>query len=261
MATTKVLIERRGDVTVLRLNAPETLNAVSAPMIEQLSWAFEAAALEARAIVLTGVGRAFCSGAGLNDGLAGGDLGEPDLGLTLETHINPLMSQLRALPIPWIAAVRGAAAGVGCSIALAADLVLAGETAYFLQAFARIGIIPDGGSSHLLARGASRVRAMEMMLLGDKVPAAQALDWGLINRVVPDDRLDDESLALATRLAAGPTKAYGLIRRLAWDGLDSDWETALRLERDLQKAAGRTRDAGEGVAAFLEKRPARFEGR
>jgi len=171
------------------------------------------------------------------------------------------MNKLRGLEIPWITAVRGPAAGVGCALALAGDLIVASETAYFLQAFVRIGIIPDGGSSYLLTRALSRAQAMEMMLLGEKIPAQQALAWGLVNRVVADDALDDAALELATRLAQGPTRAYASIRKLAWSALDSDWDSTLRLERELQKHAGRTEDAAEGIKAFLEKRPAQFLGR
>lgn len=262
MAFEKLEIEQQDALTILRLNDPDRLNAVSIQMIEELDEALDQAVRSSRAIILTGVGRAFCSGAGLNDGLgAGSDPEGPDFGASLESHINPLMTRLRNLSIPWIAAVRGPAAGVGCSFALAADMTIASETAYFLQAFARIGLAPDGGSSHLLARGLTRARAMEMMLLGDRVPAQQALEWGLINRVVPDDQLEGAAIELATRLANGPTRTLGLIRKLAWEALDSDWESALRNERNTQRIVGRTHDAGEGIKAFLEKRPARFEGR
>jgi 2-(1,2-epoxy-1,2-dihydrophenyl)acetyl-CoA isomerase len=185
------------------------------------------------------------------------DLAE-DLGLILETHVNPLMSQLRALPVPWLAAVRGAAAGAGCSIALAADLVVASEDAYFLQAFVRIGLVPDAGSSYLLSRIGSRVRAMEMMLLGERVPAARALEWGLINRVVSSETLDETALELAQRLAAGPTRTLGAIRDMAWTAADSNWQTTLQLERMAQNRIGRTADAREGISAFLQKRKPRF---
>lgn len=255
MSFDKIELECLDQVSILRLNDPGVLNAVTTQMIEELDRALDIAISQSRVIILTGAGRAFCAGADLNAGL-----GDDDFGLVLETHINPLMTKLRGLPTPWIASVRGPAAGVGCSFALAADLVIASETAYFLQAFVRIGIVPDGGSSHLLMRGLSRVRAMEMMMLGDKIPARQALEWGLINRVVADDALDQTAMEFAARLANGPTRAYGLIRRLAWSALDSTWEAALGLERELQKVAGRTQDAGEGVAAFLAKRSANFFG-
>jgi 2-(1,2-epoxy-1,2-dihydrophenyl)acetyl-CoA isomerase len=170
------------------------------------------------------------------------------------------MTRLRNLPIPWISAVRGAAAGVGCSLALAGDLVVASETAYFLQAFARIGLVPDGGSSYLLTRSIGRARAMEMMMLGDRISAAKALEWGLISRVTPDSDLDTAAYELAARLAKGPTKTLGLIRKLGWTAVEADWPTALKTERELQQIAGQTPDCKEAIAAFREKRPARFTG-
>jgi len=260
MASRKVLLELRGDVAVVTLNAPEILNAISLPLLEELDQAITEAAGCARAMLLTGAGRGFCSGAELN-GVLDSDGGAPDFGRELETHLNPVMRKLRALPIPWISAVRGPAVGAGCALALAGDLIVASDTAYFIQAFARVGLVPDGGSTHLLARGTTRVRAMEMMLLAEKTPAAQAVLWGLINRVVPDDQLDSVAMELAARLAAGPTRSYALIREAAWRALDSGWEEALALERQNQSLACATRDAAEGIAAFVEKRPAQFIGR
>lgn len=261
MANQTVALERRGDVAVITLNDPETLNAITLDMLEALTAAIGQAAGEARAMVLRGAGRAFCAGAALKGALERGGGGAPDFGAEVESHLNPLMRQLRALPIPWIAAVRGPAVGAGCSVALAADLIVASETAAFIQGFARVGLVPDGGSTHLLARGTTRVRAMEMMLLGDKVSAVQAVDWGLINRVVPDDQLETAALELAQRLAAGPTRAYAMIRDAAWRALDSGWEEALRRERENQSLACATEDAAEGLAAFVEKRVPRFQGR
>jgi 2-(1,2-epoxy-1,2-dihydrophenyl)acetyl-CoA isomerase len=251
----KIATERRGDVGVIRLNDPATLNAVSVQMIEELTSAIDAFETTARAILIIGTGRAFSSGANLGE-----DTDHSDFGLSLEQHVNPFMTRLRDLSIPWISAVRGAAAGVGCSLALAADLVVASETAYFLQAFARIALVPDGGSSYLLARTIGRARAMEMMLLGDRVSAAKALDWGLISRVTPDGDLETAALELAERLANGPTKTFGLIRKLGWAAVDADWPTALKTERQLQQIAGRTPDCKEAIAAFREKRAARFTG-
>ena len=170
------------------------------------------------------------------------------------------MRTLRDLPIPWISAVQGAAAGVGASIALSADLIVAGENAYFLQAFRRIGLVPDGGATWLLSQAVGRVRAMELMLLGEKLPADKARAWGLINRVVPDDQIQSTALALASDLAAGPTRALGMIRQAAWAATSSDLDTALQTERTLQTQAGQTADFAEGVRAFFEKRPARFTG-
>jgi 2-(1,2-epoxy-1,2-dihydrophenyl)acetyl-CoA isomerase len=263
MSSSAVEIERDGDVGLIWLNDPATLNAMDTDMAEAIDAALDTLGASARCLVVSGRGRGFCSGGKLAGGGLSGDGPAPDeidVGATLESHINPLLTRLRNLPIPWISAVRGAAAGVGCSLALAGDLIVASETAYFLQAFSRVGLVPDGGSSFLLTRAAGRARAMEMMLLGDKVPAAQALEWGLINRVVADADLEATALKLAHRLAAGPTRTLGMIREVVWTGAEASWSEALDAERRLQRDAGRTADFGEGVLAFLEKRPARYTG-
>lgn len=256
-----IQITLENDIAVVRLNDPDTLNAVTVEMIEGLDRALDQVASGARAMVLTGAGRAFCSGANLGAGLGetADDPAQSDAGAVLESHINPLMTRLRHLPVPWISAVRGAAAGVGASLALAADMIVASETAFFLQAFSRIGLVPDGGSSHLLIRTLGRPRAMELMLLGDRLPAAKALEWGLINQVAPDAEMDARALELAARLAQGAA-SLGLIRRLAWTAVDGDWSDTLALERDLQRAAGRTEDHQEGLSAFQDKRSPRFRG-
>jgi len=260
MSYRKIELVLNDGVALVRLNEPETLNALSTEMSSEVSAALAELGATARALVLTGSARGFCSGARLTGaGMALGDEGV-DVGGALDTHYHPLMRQLRELPIPWVSAVNGAAAGIGCSLALAADLIVAGESAYFLQAFRRIGLVPDGGSTFLLAKAAGRVRAMEMMLLGEKLPAAKALEWGLINRVVPDAEVEAAAMTLAGELAAGPTVALGLIRKAAWAALESSWDEALDLERALQRQAGRTNDFLEGVTAFREKRPARFKG-
>ncbi|MDZ4068757.1 MAG: enoyl-CoA hydratase-related protein, partial [Tabrizicola sp.] len=206
-------VEYRGRVGILRLNRPSALNAMSVKMTQEIIEALPLIESSARALVIMGAGRAFS---------AGGDLeafpeGSPDvdMGLILETHVNPFMTQLRDLSIPWITAVHGAAAGMGCSLALAADMIVASENAYFLQAFSGIGLVPDGGSSYLLTRTLGRPRAMEMMLLGERIGAAKALEWGLINRMVSEDQLEAEALSLAERLANGP-KSLSQTRRLVW---------------------------------------------
>lgn len=250
-------IEYRDRIAILRFNQPGTLNAMSEDMAKEVVRAVDEIEGSARALIVTGAGRAFCSGADL--GKVPDNPSELDFGEALEKYINPLMSRLRNLTIPWITAVHGAAAGVGCAIGLAGDMIVASESAYFLQAFTRIGLVPDGGSTHLLARTIGRPRAMEMMLLGEKIPAATALQWGLVNRVVPDDALEAEALALAQRLANGP-RSLALTRAMVWHAIDADWQSALATERREQKIAGHSADAAEGIAAFLQKRKAAFIG-
>ncbi|WP_375383098.1 enoyl-CoA hydratase-related protein [uncultured Sphingomonas sp.] len=260
MSDPTLQLEWKGDVAIVRLNDPTTLNAITLGNIAAFAEALDAVEARARAMIVTGAGRAFCSGANLSGGM-GDDVApeEFDAGSALETHINPLMQRLHDLRLPWITAVRGAAAGAGASLALAGDMIVASETAYFLQAFARIGLVPDAGSSHLLVRTIGRPRAMELMLLGEKLPAQTALAWGLINRIVPDDKLEADALALAQRLAAGPASLRA-IRQVAWRAVDADWQEALSAERSLQLGAGRSADYREGVAAFQGKRAARFVG-
>ena len=261
MSYEKITVDTVGDVAIVRLNDPAALNAVSLRMIDEINDALDVEVGRSRALILTGTGRAFCAGANLGGGLSiVGEDGLADTGASLESHVNPLMNRLRGLSIPWISAVRGPAAGVGCSLAVAADIAVASETAYFLQAFVRIGLVPDGGSSWLLTRAVGRARAMEMMLLGERIPAAQALEWGLIARVVADGELDDAALKIAQGLAEGPTRSLAMIRQAAWAAADDDWEQVLANERRLQRDAGNTQDHAEGVAAFQEKRAARFTG-
>lgn len=247
------------DVAIVAMNDPETLNAASLEMVDEILSAFEVATAHARSIVLTGRGRGFCTGANLGGTLKPDEPGY-DAGLFLETHYNRLMQGIRSLSLPIVTAVNGPAAGIGAAIALAGDLIVAGRSAFFLQAFARIGLVPDGGSSFLLLRAVGRARAMEMMLLGERIGAQQAADWGLINRLVDDDQLMSEALGLAQRLAQGPTIALSMTRRLAWTAMERSFDEMLYQERELQRTAGRTSDHREGVAAFFEKRDARFSG-
>lgn len=262
----KITLEVTDGVALITLNDPATLNAAGLEMGEELISALASLALgavEARAVVLTGAGRGFCSGANLSGGGAPGRLmeadGKPDAGRALESVYNPLVTALRNLPLPIVTAVNGAAAGVGCSIALMGDLIVAAESAYFLQAFRRIGLVPDGGSTYLLPRMIGKARAMEMMLLGDKLPAKTALDWGLVNRCVPDAELMPTAMGLAQELATGPM-ALGLIRKLVQESLDASWSEQLHAERMGQRAAGKSADFAEGVSAFLHKRAAKFTG-
>jgi 2-(1,2-epoxy-1,2-dihydrophenyl)acetyl-CoA isomerase len=269
MSYQKIKVGREGDVAVITLADPATMNALGVDTAAELLAAYKEAvvgATPARAILLTGEGRGFCSGANLQPrGSGGGGAsvdgdGRPDAGSALETVYNPLVTYIREASVPLVTAVNGAAAGVGCSLALLGDLIVAGESAYFLQAFRRIGLVPDGGSTYLLPRAIGRARAMEMALLGERVPAAQALEWGMINRVVADAELAATGLALASALATGPA-SLGLSRQILWASLDADWPSQLHRERLAQKTAGKTADFGEGVRAFLEKRPAAFSGR
>jgi len=257
----KVKYERDGNVAIITMSDPATLNAIDVEMSDELKAALTQACDEARCVLLTGEGRAFSSGANLNTPRTNVDeQGRIDVGGRLESHFNPLVTQMRDLPIPWISAVNGVAAGIGCSFALLADLIVASESAYFLQAFRRIGLVPDGSATYHLPRMVTRARAMEMMLLGEKLPAAKALEWGLINRCVPDAELMATANALAHELAEGPTKTLGLIRKLGWASQDALWAEQLQNERESQRAAGHTEDFREGVAAFLQKRKAEFKG-
>jgi 2-(1,2-epoxy-1,2-dihydrophenyl)acetyl-CoA isomerase len=260
MTYSKIKYELVDNVARVTLSDPGTLNAIDETMVIELTAAFGRAAGEARAALLTGEGRAFCSGANLAAGGKPGPDGKVDAGAPLEKHYNGFVTLLRDLPIPFITAVNGVAAGAGASFALMGDLILASESAYFLQAFRRIGLVPDAGATYILPRMTSRVRAMELMLLGEKLPAAKALEWGLINRCLPDAELAPAANAMALELANGPTRALGLIRRLAWTSLDADWASQLWAERKSQREAGHGSDFIEGVSAFLQKRPAKFTG-
>jgi len=261
MDYTKIKLSVEDGVAIIAFNDPATMNAAGVDTAEQLTHAFKAVAegeVIARAVVLTGEGRGFCSGANLSSRSAGS---EPrDAGSSLETIYNPLVTMIRDYPLPIVTAVNGAAAGIGCSFALLGDMIIAAESAYFLQAFRRIGLVPDGGSTYLLPRMIGRARSMEMMMLGDKIPAPKALEWGLINRCVPDAELMVTALKFAGELAAGP-KSLAMIRKLVWRSLDSAWAEQLQAEAVIQSQAGKTADFAEGVAAFLQKRPAAFTGR
>ncbi len=251
-------------VGVITLNDPGTLNAAGLEVMEGLTSAFgrflgdEAV----RAIVITGEGRGFCSGANLSGGGSGGgparDTSGPNQGL-LRTY-NPFVSMMRRSPKPTVAAVNGVAAGVGVSLALACDLCVAAESAYFLLAFRRIGLVPDGGATWMLPKLVGKARAMELMLLGEKLPAATALDWGLINRCVPDAEVLPKAMELAKALATGP-RSLGMTRNLVWDSLDAPFHLQLEAEAYAQGDAGRTEDAREGIMAFVQKRPAQFKGK
>lgn len=259
----RAYVTSHGNVALLTLNHPEVMNAASVKMIKGLTAAInhiEDPVNGFRAVVMTGEGRGFCSGANLSEAPEDGTAMR-DTGAALETAYHPFLRKLRDLRMPFVTAVNGAAAGVGMSIALMGDIVLAARSAYFLQAFARIGLVPDGGSTWLLPRLIGLARAKELSLLAEKLPAETALDWGLINRVSDDAALVDDAMAIAKRLADGPTTTLAMIRRLYWESPHNSYEVQIDLERQSQQRAGRTEDFREGVMAFLQKRPAQFKGR
>ncbi|MEO1167430.1 MAG: enoyl-CoA hydratase-related protein [Pseudomonadota bacterium] len=252
------------DIATITLNRPERLNAMPPAMADEISAALDEALGEGvRCVLMTGEGRAFCSGADL---AGGGRDGEGDISggdrakASLDGHYHPMMKKIADLPVPFITAVNGPAAGVGCSAALAGDFVIAGRSGYFLQAFVNIGLIPDGGATWMLPRQIGKARAFEMMMLGEKIPAAQALDWGLIYKVVDDADLMDEALALAKRLAEGPTFALGKMRKLARDNMDLGYHEALDAEAEAPREAGNSQDAVIGAVAFLKKEKPKFTG-
>lgn len=247
-------------VALLTLNDPDVMNAAGEPMLDDILAALDIVEDEssgARCLVLTGAGTAFCSGANLKE--RGHGKAKP-VGIVLETHWHPLLRRLRRLHCPIVTAVNGAAAGGGMAFALTGDIVIAARSAYFLQAFRRIGLAPDVGSTWFLPRRIGVARAMELSLLGEKLPAEKALAWGLINRVVDDGAALDEAMKVARELAAGPTKALALIRGLYWDSTENAFEEQIDLEYRMQRIAGASADFKEGVTAFLEKRPAKFTG-
>lgn len=245
-------------LAVLTLSRPELMNALNATMRQELRTAIEIAARSARVLVLTGAGRAFCSGQDLSDRIAGADF---DLEATLRDEYEPLLRELYVCPIPTIAAVNGAAAGAGANLALACDVVIATESASFIQAFTRIGLIPDAGGTWTLPRQIGSARAMGAMLFADRIGARQAADWGMIYECVPDDVFVTHWQARAHHLANGPTAAYAALKQALRASPGNGLEQQLALEARLQGQCGATADFNEGVAAFLEKRAARFVGR
>jgi 2-(1,2-epoxy-1,2-dihydrophenyl)acetyl-CoA isomerase len=259
MAYDMIRSERRGDVLVLTLNRPDRLNAAPPRMFDEL-WDAIANLDGARAVLVAGEGRAFCSGADVGGGALGSDDPGEATFQALTNHYHRTIAAFVDLAVPVVSAVRGPAAGIGCSLALAGDFCVASETAYFLQAFVNIGLVPDGGASWMLPRLIGKARATEMMMLGERVPAAKAFDWGMIYKVVADDALDVEAFTLAERLAAGPTVALGLMRRGLAHALEVDFATAMHREAENQRSARGSADSMEGGVAFLQKRKPAFRG-
>lgn len=263
MSYETIILEMRGSVGVLTLNRPDSLNALNTQVgHEFLAAVAEARTNGARAIVVTGAGRAFCAGGDLREmrkiaeqeGKVEAFFDEP---LRL---LNDCILLIRSSPLPFIAAVNGAASGGGCNLALACDLVVAAESARFNQAFIKIGLVPDCGGTFILPRLVGWKRAAELMMTGDVISASRALEMGMINAVVPDDELSSQALAMAEKMAQAPTAAIGRIKELLELSATNDYGGQLELERKMQIQSGRTKDFREGVAAFLEKRPPKFVG-
>jgi 2-(1,2-epoxy-1,2-dihydrophenyl)acetyl-CoA isomerase len=268
MSGSRVLLDVQNGIATMTLNHPEALNAFGYKLKQDMSVALDQldaaiADRSARCLVITGAGRGFSSGANLNDpdkpprDREAEARGEAQT--ELESWYNPTLIRLRELSIPTVAAINGVAAGVGMSLALSCDFKVMAKSGFFLQAFARIGLVPDGGSSWILPRLIGMSRAMELSMLAERLPAEKAADWGMINKAVEDNAVMDEALAFARRLADGPM-ALGLIRQMYWASLENNYADQMQLESDLQKKAGLSKDNEEGVAAFREKRDAKFIG-
>jgi 2-(1,2-epoxy-1,2-dihydrophenyl)acetyl-CoA isomerase len=257
-----IIWEEAGAVGRLTLNRPETLNAWTADFGRELKQVVEGEAAQEsiRAVIVTGAGRGFSSGADLKAGFEPAEDGMPDIRKELHELYHPVIAGIRRLPKPVVAAVNGPAVGIGCSLALACDLVMAAESAFLGLAFVNIGLMPDGGSTAFVPPAVGKARAFQMALLGERVSAQEALDWGLVNWVRPDDELMDAANALVEGLAAGPTRSYASSKRALNQFIYGDLEAQLDLEAELQHTLGRSKDFLEGAAAFVEKREPRFSG-
>jgi 2-(1,2-epoxy-1,2-dihydrophenyl)acetyl-CoA isomerase len=250
-------------VMTITLNRPERLNSFNDVMHQQLAECLKQAERDdtIRCLLITGNGRGFCAGQDLNDRNVDPAGPSPDLGLSVERFYNPLVRRLAKLPKPVIAAVNGVAAGAGATLALGCDMVIAARSANFVMAFSKLGLVPDCGGTWLLPRTAGRARAMGLALLGDKMSAEQAQQWGMIWQVVDDAELADTSLTLARHLATQPTYGLGLIKQALLASETQTLDQQLDMERDFQRLAGRSDDYREGVSAFLAKRPPQFSGK
>lgn len=253
-----ILYDLSGGIATITLNRPDKMNALTPQMRAELADAVKAASAEARVIVLTGAGRAFCSGQDLGEGTTANAV---DLERVLRDEYNPIITGIAAAPVPVIAAVNGPAAGAGANLALACDVVIATRSSYFLQAFSRIGLMPDAGGTYALPRQIGLPRAMGAALFADKISADQAVDWGMIWEALDDEAFEAGWRARAEALASGPTQAYRAIKTALRASSSNDLDAQLEVEARLQSKCGQTRDFMEGVLAFREKRPASFEGR
>jgi 2-(1,2-epoxy-1,2-dihydrophenyl)acetyl-CoA isomerase len=251
-----IQIREENAIATLTLNRPDVLNALHMDMAAEMIHAVDRVrdTGSARVLVITGAGRAFAAGADLNQ------MAE-DVGGQLESHFNPLLERMQSLPCPIVGSVNGAAAGVACSLALACDFVIAARSAYFLEAFVNIGLVPDMGSTWLLPRLVGLARAKEMMMLGERISAEKAEQWGLIYKMVEDQALAAETQKLAERFANGPTRSYAMVRHAIHYGLERSLTETIRLERFNQRTAGNSPDAREGMDAFRNKRKAKFTGK
>ncbi|MCA2010565.1 enoyl-CoA hydratase/isomerase family protein [Cereibacter sphaeroides] len=245
-------------IGTITMNRPTLMNALNTQMRAEITAAVRDLGARMRVLVLTGEGRAFCSGQDLGDGAS---VDELDLGRILREEYEPMLRAISECPVPVIAAVNGAAAGAGANLALAADVVIATESAVFLQAFTRIGLIPDAGGTYWLPRLVGFARAMGQALFAEKVTADDAAQMGLIWASIPDDKFEAEWKSRAAQIANGPTLAYGAVKQAMRQSLTNDLDAQLEVEARLQGEMGATRDFREGVMAFLEKRPAKFQGR
>lgn len=263
MSFDTILFEVQGGVAKLVLNRPDKLNSFNAQMHSEVRECLKSVERDStiRCLLITGRGRGFCAGQDLGDRDVSPDAEVPDLGESIEKNYNPLLRRIKALEKPVICAVNGVAAGAGANIALACDIVLAARSASFIQSFSKIGLVPDSGGTWSLPRLVGHARAMALSMLGDKLSAEQAADWGMVWSCMDDDLLMVEAEKLAAHLATQPTRGLGYIKRAINQSSTNSFEQQLELERDLQRLAGRTQDYREGVSAFMNKRKPEFTGK
>ena len=259
-----ILLNIEAQAATITLNRPDRLNSFNPAMHQALSDALDVVEKPenaVRALLITGAGRGFCAGQDLSDRNVAADAEVPDLGASIDTWYNPLVRRIQKLPMPVVCAVNGVAAGAGANIALACDLIIAARSASFVQAFCKLGLVPDTGGTWFLQRTVGTRRAMGLSLLGDKISAEKAESWGIIWQVVDDEMLADEAHALVKHLATQPTSGLALIKRAIYAAADNTLDEQLEMERDLQRQAGQSEDYREGVAAFMAKRKPEFKGR